>query len=232
MDDRLVEAMRLVLMGQIAGGVSHDLNNVFGKIIGLAEMTQDQLADRPEARAELETLITVAEQGAQLVGRLETGCGREVAEPQAFDLAILVHAACVAGEARHPGLYPRVGAPAEPCRVVADPALARVALDAVLDNAARWGARRIEVSCRIIPASGGKAAAEVTVRDDGDGMAPEVRERAFDPFFTTRSAGGGQGVGLSLARLAMDACGGRIEADSVHGEGTTVRLLLPLEAAH
>ena len=214
-------------MGQIAGGVSHDLNNVLGKIIGLAEMTQDQLADRPEAHAELETLITVAEQGARLVGRLEACFGRDIAEPQAFDLAILARAAREAAEARHPGLHAPVDAPAEPCRAFADPALVRVALDAVLDNASRSGARHIEVSC---PASGGEDAAEVTVRDDGDGMAAEVLARAFDPFFTTRPAGEAPGVGLSLARLAVSTCGGRIEAKSSPGEGTTVRLVLPREA--
>jgi signal transduction histidine kinase len=230
MDDRLGEALRLVLMGQIAGGVSHDLNNVLGKIIGLAEMTQDQLTDRPEAHAELETLITVAEQGARLVGRLEACCGRDIAEPQTFDLATLVRAAREVAESRRPGLHAPLNAPADRFPVAADPALMRIALDAVLDNASRWGARRVEVSCRAVSESGDEEAAEVTVRDDGGGMAAEVLGRAFDPFFTTRPAGEAPGVGLSLARLAMDACGGHIEADSSPGEGTTVRLILPREA--
>lgn len=225
-EDSLVEAKRLALMGQIAAGVSHDLNNVLGKIIGLAEMTQDQVADRPEARAELETLIMVAEEGARLVGRLEACGGQDAAEPREFDLAALAGAACEAAETRRPGLHHRGDTPAEPCRAVADAALVRVALDGVLDNASRSGAGRIEVSCRTVPAPEG-AAAEVTVRDDGSGMTPEVLARAFDPFFTTRPAGDALGVGLSLARLALSACGGRIEADSSSGGGTTVRLILP-----
>lgn len=229
-DDSLVAAKRLVLMGRIAGGVSHDLNNVLGKIIGLAEMTQDQLADRPEAHAELETLIAVAEQGGRLVGRLEACVGRDIAEPQTFDVVRLVRAAREVAESRRPGLHAPFDAPAARFPVVADPALVRVALDAVLDNASRWGARRVEVSCRAASGSGGEAAAEVTVRDDGDGMAAEVLARAFDPFFTTRPEGEAQGVGLSLASLAMDACGGRIEAESSPGERTTVRLILPREA--
>lgn len=51
--------------------VSHEFNNLLAKIIGLAEMAMDHVADRPEALAELETLISVAEQGAELVARLE-----------------------------------------------------------------------------------------------------------------------------------------------------------------
>ena len=53
--------------------VSHEFNNLLAKIIGLAEMAMDHVADRPEALAELETLITVAEQGAELVARLDGG---------------------------------------------------------------------------------------------------------------------------------------------------------------
>ncbi len=56
--------------------VSHEFNNLLAKIIGLAEMTMDHVADRPEALAELETLISVAEQGAELVARLECGASQ------------------------------------------------------------------------------------------------------------------------------------------------------------
>ena len=227
-DPRLIEAKRLVLMGQIGADVSHDLNNVLGKIIGLAEMTQDQLADRPEARAELETLIDVAEQGARLVGRLAACAGRDIAEPRRFDLAAMAADASAVVAARRPGLHLQRDLTAGPCPVVADAALVRVALDAVLDNAARWAAGRVAISCRTAPEVG---TAEVSVQDDGPGMASEVLARAFEPFFTTRPAGEAPGLGLSLAQSAMAACGGRVEAESAAGEGTTVRLILPPAAA-
>lgn len=60
-DDGLVEARRLALTGRIAADACHDLNNLLGKIIGLAELAMDEIADRPGACAELETLISVAE---------------------------------------------------------------------------------------------------------------------------------------------------------------------------
>ena len=223
----LVEAKRLVLMGQIAAGVSHDLNNLLGKIIGLAELTVDEVADRPDACAELETLISVAEQGARLVERLEGCSGRGIAEPDHFDLAALVEAARAEAGARRSDLR-YVGEIPEPCRVLNDAALLRVALDAVLDNASQWGASRIEVLCRPLPAVAGEPEAEVVVRDDGAGMAPEVLARAFEPFFTTHPPGQAAGVGLSVARAAMSECGGRIEAESSSGVGTMVRLILPV----
>ena len=225
--DSLVEAKRLVLMGQIGADVGHELNNLFGKIIGLAEMTLDQVADRPDACAELETLIGVTEQGARIVERLEACCGWTVAEPRRFDLAAVAEAARAAAEARRPDLSYPADRPAPPCKVVADEALVRVALDAVLENAPRWGARRIEVSCRSIPPGEDGPGAEVIVRDDGAGMTPEVLARAFEPFFTTRPPGEGMGVGLTLAKYAVAACRGRIEAESPAGGGTAVRLFLP-----
>lgn len=226
-NDSLVDARRLVLMGQLAAGVSHELNNLLGKIIGLAELTADEVADRPNACAELETLISVAEQGARLVGRLEACSGWNIAEPRRFDLAAMVDAGCAAAEALRPDLRQVREIPAGPCWILADAALLRVALNAVLDNACQWGASRIEILCRVPPAIAGAREAEVVVRDDGTGMAPEVLARAFEPFFTTRPPGAAAGVGLSLARAAMSECGGRIEVDSSPGAGTMVRLILP-----
>ena len=225
-DDSVVEARRLVLMGQIAAGVSHELNNVLGKIIALAELTADEVADRADARADLETLISVAEQGADLVRRLEACSGRNIAEPRRFDLGGLVNAACDAVHTRRPELRQVRDLPEGPGPVLADPVLLRVALDAVLDNASRWATSRIEVVCRV-PATG-VGEAEVVLRDDGDGMSPEVLARAFEPFFTTRPPGEAAGAGLSLARAAMSECGGRIAVESSPGAGTTVRLTLPV----
>ena len=224
----LVEAKRLVLMGQIAAGASHELNNLLGKIIGLAELTMDEIADRPGACAELETLISVAEQGADLVGRLEVCSGRSIAEPRRFDLVVLVEAASIAAEARDPGLPFVRETHAGPLWVLADDSLLRVALDAVLDNASRWGASRVAVQCRVLPDIKADRQAEVVVQDDGAGMAMEVLARAFEPFFTTRSAPTAAGLGLCLAQAALSECGGRIVIDSSPGAGTMVRLTLPI----
>lgn len=223
----LVEAKRLVLMGHIAAGASHELNNLLGKIIGLAELAMDEVADRPDACSELEALISVAEQGARVVGRLEACSGRGIAEPRRFDLTALVEAACVGAEALRPDLAIVREIPAGPLGVMADDSFLRVALDAVLDNASRWGASRVEVQSRVLPDTRGDRQVEVVVRDDGAGMAMEVLARTFEPFFTTRPSGAA-GVGLSLAQAALSECGGQIEIDSSLGAGTTVRLTLPI----
>jgi two-component system NtrC family sensor kinase len=67
----------------------------------------------------------------------------------------------------------------------------------------------------------------VTVSDDGRGMTPEELERAFDPFYTTRTREGGSGLGLSICHGIARAHDGRIEIDSTLGYGTRVRIRLP-----
>jgi CheY-like chemotaxis protein len=68
----------------------------------------------------------------------------------------------------------------------------------------------------------------VVMTDTGEGMAPDVLARAFEPFFTTKDIGKGTGLGLSMVYSTMRQMGGEIEIDSRPGEGTTVRLILPV----
>ena len=71
---------------------------------------------------------------------------------------------------------------------------------------------------------------EITASDTGHGMDVEVRERALEPFFTTKPSGQGTGLGLAVAANLIQAVGGGIVLDSAPGQGTTVRITLPLAA--
>ena len=77
----------------------------------------------------------------------------------------------------------------------------------------------------------GKPVAELTVRDNGTGMSPEVRERIFDPFFSTKGRAQGTGLGLSIVYGIVEQTGGTITVDSAPGEGTTFTVRLPLGAS-
>jgi two-component system, NtrC family, sensor kinase len=71
----------------------------------------------------------------------------------------------------------------------------------------------------------------VSVRDDGVGMTEEVRRRVFEPFFTTKDVGAGTGLGLAITYNVIVAHGGSIDVESAPGQGTTIRIVLPLAAA-
>ena len=71
----------------------------------------------------------------------------------------------------------------------------------------------------------------VEVVDNGRGMGPSVRPRIFDPFFTTKPIGQGTGLGLTVALHVVRAAGGTIDVESTPGEGTTMRVVLPLASS-
>jgi len=69
------------------------------------------------------------------------------------------------------------------------------------------------------------------VKDDGEGMSPELKDRAFEPFFTTKDDGKGVGLGLAVVYGIVQAHGGDIEVESVPGSGTLFRVTLPVRGA-
>jgi two-component system NtrC family sensor kinase len=72
----------------------------------------------------------------------------------------------------------------------------------------------------------------VSIRDNGGGMTPEVMQKLFVPFFTTKEVGKGTGLGLSVSYGIVRNLGGEIEVESVVGEGSTFRLVLPMKSKH
>jgi len=71
----------------------------------------------------------------------------------------------------------------------------------------------------------------VEISDDGCGMTEQVKKRIFEPFFTTKEVGKGTGLGMSISYEIIQKHGGEIEVDSVPGQGTTFRILLPVQTA-
>jgi signal transduction histidine kinase len=83
---------------------------------------------------------------------------------------------------------------------------------------------RITIAARPIEAG----EVEITIADDGVGMSADVKRQAFDPFFTTRRNAGGTGLGLHIVyNLVTQQLGGTLELESWHGQGTTLRMILP-----
>lgn len=100
------------------------------------------------------------------------------------------------------------------------------ALTNLLENAIQATEAGGTVSCEVVPESGVHAGVRFIVRDSGRGIAPELQERLFEPFFTTRAEG--TGLGLAIARGVARGHGGDIVLESVPGQGSTFTLSLPL----
>jgi signal transduction histidine kinase len=140
------------------------------------------------------------------------------------EVSALLTACAERFRARHPERLLELSMPG-PVTLEGDPALLSRAVDNLLDNARKYSEGVVTLAARA------NEAVEVSVTDHGEGMSEADLSRAFTPFFRadpsrTRDTGG-VGLGLSLTRRIAEAHGGRVTLESVKGQGTTARLLLP-----
>jgi signal transduction histidine kinase len=229
--EKLIQSGRTAAVLTLVAGLSHELNNPIGIIIGYAQLLSGEIpADSPWARP-IAAIDRHARRCGRLIGALlefaregpivrqssavepivRAAAGRVEAVAAQHDVRLCVDAA----EADLPALFVNAGE-------------IEAALVAVLGNAVDASPRGATVWLRARPRRrGGQQGVELCVRDTGSGIAAEVLPRIFDPFFTTKPVGGGTGLGLPLAHQTIESHGGRIEVQSAPARGTTVVIWLP-----
>ncbi len=231
--ERLAEALRqarsLESLGRLAGGVAHDFNNMLTVITGYAQIARRGGDDRRRAEA-MDEISAAADRMQGLTRQLLAFARREPAAPALIDLHELV-SALVPMLGRLIGSAVRIELDADgACGcVLAD----RAQLEQVVLN--------LVVNARDAMPDGGVVSISIGDRDDfvalsvtdtGHGIEPEVVDRIFEPFFSTKdpaqTAGeSGSGLGLATVQVAVAAAGGTIEVQSRAGHGTTFTVLLP-----
>ena len=237
---RLAQGQKMEAIGQLAGGLAHNFNNLLGVIMANAELLLDDLRDRPQVREFAEEILQAAGQGAELTRSMLAFGRRQTLRPAVIDLNLVL--------SRHIALLRRVLGPtvtvtatlsANLWHVCVDPAQAVDVLSNLAINARdampSGGHLRIETANVALDASYPAAYEEVppgdyvrlSVTDTGTGMAPDVLARAADPFFTTKGPDKGIGLGLSMCLGFAKQSGGHLSVDSEVGVGTTARLYLP-----
>jgi two-component system sensor histidine kinase HupT/HoxJ len=230
---RLVEQARLVALGRLVAGVAHELNNPANFVYGGSIALSERLEAWPEERrgedfGELQRLAAVIRTGGERVRDLIRSLlsfSRSATTSRArFDLgeAARSTAALLEPWARRHGVEIQVE-----CEGSHEVAGRRGEVSQVLVNlltnaiqASQDGAVRLAVTGR-----GDEVVA--AVRDEGPGIEPELGARIFEPFFTTKPEDEGTGLGLAISKTIADDHDGRIEVDSVPGEGSTFALVLP-----
>ncbi|MGH6898722.1 MAG: ATP-binding protein [Geminicoccaceae bacterium] len=240
--EQLRQTQKLETLGQLTGGIAHDFNN----LLALATMDLDLIAelanDRPRILKLVKEARDVLHNGAELTQRLLAFARRRHLEAQTVDVNELVAAT---GEMlrRSLGAGIRLRTKLEPkrCRAKVDPAQLQSALLNLALNArdAMPGGGTLTIATGNEYVSQADQHAElragafavVTVVDTGRGMAPEVLERAFEPLFTSKEAGRGAGLGLSMVYGFAKQSGGHVRIDSEVARGTTVTLHLPAAEA-
>lgn len=239
----LAQAERLDSIGKLAGHIAHDFNNLLTAIIGNAEIALRTLEPHDRAVTDVTKILDVARRASSLTKQLLSFARRQSAATRVIDVRAFIEEAMpllrrVAGE--HVRLDVSLD-PATP-RVRFDPTqleqvlvnLAANARDAMPSGGTLTIATRLDVVEPAASASTGRAPGNylaLTVTDTGIGMAADVRERIFEPFFSTKHGQGGTGLGLPVAYGAVRQHGGVIEVESAEHQGATFRIYVPATAA-
>jgi two-component system, cell cycle sensor histidine kinase and response regulator CckA len=233
-------AAHLESLGTLAGGIAHDMNNVLASIMVVASaMEAEMQADNP-FRADVHDILDACMRGTKLTRGMLHFARRYQIRRRAVALSALVEETARAiASTTSPGVTVSVKPCAEPLEISGDAELLGEAIANVcrngIDSMANGGILTIETSIvtrgardcpRGFEVAPGRFA-RIAVSDTGCGMAPEVMDRAFEPFFSTKQNGKGAGLGLAIAYGAVRKHSGVIEIESAVDAGTTVRIDIP-----
>lgn len=240
LQQELTHMQRMKAVGQLAAGVAHEFNNVLAAILGTAESLLDT-ADEPDVRERLQQMVARAETGSRLTRQLLSFSrgGNEERTPIELDQHIRGMTKWLARllgkdvelvlETRAPGMV-----------VILDPTqLEQIVLNLSVnarDVMSGGGSLRIRTeklrleAPRQVVTGTLEPGAYVTLefRDTGPGVAPQVQERLFEPFFSTKERGKGTGLGLATVYTIVDALSGAIDQHNVtEPRGASFTIVLP-----
>jgi signal transduction histidine kinase len=237
--EALRQSQKMEAIGQLVGGVAHDFNNILTAIINSLETLQRRMAAHEAVNTYVSPALQAARRGGALIGQLMVFSRKEPLEARVLDANAAVDEVLRIVERSLPeSIGLTLHREGEAPFILADPAQFQTALLNLILNArdAMEFGGKVRISTGIVEGDAGDGAkarrhACVAVSDTGSGIAEEDMSRIFEPFFTTKGIGKGTGLGLSQVFGFMNAVEGDIEVDSRPGEGTTFRLLFPLQSA-
>ena len=234
-EEALRQSQKMEALGQLTGGIAHDFNNLLQVVHGAFELIRRKPEDAAKVATWSDNGIGAAERGASLTRQLLAFSRSQKLELRPFVVAELI------GDMREllvrtlgPDIalvfdLDEAGVPVMSDRTQLELAVLNLAINA-RDAMPEGGRLTISTKIRQMPAGDPVLEpgdyVDLSVADTGEGMSPEVIERAFDPFFTTKGVGKGTGLGLSQVYGVARQAGGTAQIAARPGGGTVVTLLL------
>lgn len=240
LEDQLRQSQKMEAIGQLAGGVAHDFNNILTVIHGHASLLANSVAGESVGSRSAHQIVQAAERAAGLTRQLLTFSRRQVMQSRQLDLNDVVNNMTkMLGRILGEDIALQMSYWPEPALVRADAGM----LEQVLLNLAvnsrdampRGGQLSVSIAVEDLKAAQVRDQAHarpgryvcLTAADTGCGIPPEILRRIFEPFFTTKEVGKGTGLGLATVYGIVQQHHGWIEVESRLGRGTTFRVFLP-----
>ena len=232
MENRLMQAQKMEAIGTLAGGIAHDFNNILSAVIGYSDMA---LHDAPEGsmlRDNMEQVLQAGQRAKELVNLILAFSRKAEQHPRLVDVTRVLDEVLSLLRASIPTtieIRRRTASLQDP--VLADPIQIHQIIMNLCTNAAHameeeGGVLEVDVETSHEGPGPGRFV-KLTVKDTGCGMDPDVMERIFDPYFTTKERGKGTGMGLAVVHGLVKAMGGAVHVDSRPGRGSVFEVLFP-----
>jgi len=241
LERELLQVQKMEAVGRLAGAVAHDFNNLLTAILAYSERLGLSLDPGDDRKSYVDSIATAAERGSALTSRLLAFGRRQVLRPVCLDLnAVLVDMGGLLRQVIPEDVelmtdLDRGVGPIRADRTQLEQVILNLAINAG-DAMPSGGRLSVGTStCRVgdVPLEAAPSLepgtyTRLVVKDTGVGIADEVREHIFEPFYTTKSSTGGTGLGLATVYSAVHECGGLVEVNSELGVGTCFDVYLPV----
>ena len=239
--EELREAQKMEAIGTLAGGIAHDFNNILGVVLGFGELTLYEVAQGSVAWHNLQQVLAASRRAKDLVRQILTFSRKDEQERQPLQLHLVIHEALKLLRASLPATIDiRQELAEDSGAILADPTQMQQVLMNLCNNA-EYAMRdtggtlevrldKMEVDEAVVarhPELLPGPYVRLTVRDTGVGMEEAVLARIFEPFYTTKLAGDGTGMGLAVVHGIVTSHGGAIDVESTPGQGSTFTIYLP-----
>jgi signal transduction histidine kinase/ActR/RegA family two-component response regulator len=238
--EQLRQAQKLEALGTLAGGVAHDINNVIGGITAIASVTINEIPNGGPGRKALQEILVAARRSTTLTRNLVRFARQEQPRHSAFapDEDVVLEVAALLRRTLSKDIELKTDCGCQGWVVMGDAGLVSHALMNLCINASDACSAHgsIAIQTQIVDICVDEAQelgvrsgsyVEISVRDDGHGMGPEVLRRAFEPFFSTKEGQRRSGLGLPMVYGTIQQHNGGLKVQSEPEKGTKVRVVLP-----